>query len=355
MLFLGNAESKDWRSLAGKSVGSGGKVFPVNDHIRPGLIPAFHYYTGTVLLSKNMNEAGREWIISGMAGEQGGLFSNAFLASYLGRNNGRLVIPEVIFADPAPYVHFAGTPVLVDSRRNFRTHCLHALPRFTRPLKIMDIGCGHGMVLADLLTDLLKAGSVKAVEEILLIDPSEGMLRLAKENVSRLFPEARIRTSQARIEAISENISGYYDIALASLSYHHMPYETKLLHLKKLNDHIGFFILFELDADNDTPDLHSPELALSVYQSYGALMDFIFAHDATVELAISSIDRFLMSEAIYFFTEPRGKRTDYHMLRSQWHQVFTDGLGKDFSCLCDSTCFGNENLGLFTMIYGRNH
>ncbi len=351
MLFLGDEESRNWNELGFRVVSSGGKLVPVEGSIRPGLLPAFHYYVGTLLLSKSMNQPGWDWITTGMAGEQGGLFSNAFLASYLGRNNGKLMIPETIFADPAPYIHFSGTPVLLESRVSFRAHCVHTLPQYTRPLKIMDIGCGHGQVLVDLLLELRKSGNIGAVGEILLIDPSEAMLNMARENVARSFPEAVVRISQTRIEALSDSMDGHYDIALASLAYHHMPYESKLFHLRKLKHHIGCFILFELDANNDSPDIYSPDLALSVYQSYGAMMDFVFAHDAPVELAISSIDRFLMSEAIYFFTEPRGKRSDYHMLRSQWHQVFHEGLGKNFSCLCDSTCFGNENMGLFTMIY----
>ncbi len=354
MIYLTNEENRMWKASAERIVSSAGEPFPVEELMRPGLIPAFHYYIGTTLLSKGMHAPGQKWITAGLSGEQGGLFSNAFLASYLGRNNGRLVIPEVIFADPAPYVHFAGTPELRDARISFRTHCTRALPLFTRPLKIMDIGCGHGMALVELLLGLRKSGLIREVDEILLIDPSEGMLKLARENVAGAFPGASIKLSQTRIEALSDKIEGFYDIALASLAYHHMPYEVKLHHLKKLGSHIGNFILFELDANNDTPDLHSPELALSIYQSYGAMMDFVFAHDAPIELAISSIDKFLMSEAIYFFTEPRGKRTDYHMLRSQWHQMFGDGLGRDFSCLCDSICYGDENIALFTMIYGKS-
>ncbi|MCK9422866.1 MAG: class I SAM-dependent methyltransferase [Bacteroidales bacterium] len=353
MLFLGKEESKVWSDYADRWLKAPADPSPVADLIRPGLIPAFHYFMGTLCLAKGQNQYGRKWITAGLAGEQGGLFSNAFLLSYLGRNNGQLVIPETIFADPAPYVHFAGTPVLVDSRKKFRMHCAHTLPVFSKPLRIMDIGCGHGMVLVDLLLDLRREALIADVEEILLIDPSEAMLNLAEENVSRIFPGCTINLSHARIEDLSDKIVGNYDIALASLAYHHMPYETKLYHLQKLKNHIGCFILFELEANNDTPELLTPEMALSVYQSYGSLMDFVFEHDAPVELAISSIDRFLMSEAIYFFTEPRGKRTDYHMLRSQWHQVFLDGLGKDFSCLCDSTCFGDENIGLFTMIYSK--
>jgi len=353
MLFLGQEESRYWSDFASQAIHAGGAMFSVEDRVRPGLIPAFHYYIGTMLLSKNLNQAGLNWITTGMAGEQGGLFSNAFLASYLGRNKGKLTVPETIFADPAPYIHFAGTPELFDARVSFRSHCVHALPCYSAPLKIMDIGCGHGMILVDLLHELRRSGNIRDVGEILLIDPSEGMLKLAESNVRSAFPEARVRIIQARLEEITGNLCIYYDIALSSLAYHHMPYETKLMHLQKLKEFIGCFILFELDANNDTPELHSPELALSVYQSYGAMMDFVFAHDAPVEVAISSIDRFLMSEAIYFFTELRGKRSDYHMLRAQWQQVFREGLGEKFDCLCDSTCFGNENMGLFTMIYAR--
>jgi len=353
MLFLRPDESKTWKKFARRAINSLEGPFPVSEFIRPGLIPAFHYYTGTMMLAKGMELLGQRWITAGLAGEQGGLFSNSFLSSYLGRNNGKFIIPEVIFADPAPYVHFAGTPMLVDSKARFVTHCVHALPRFRKPIKIMDIGCGHGMMLVELLTDLRKSGIISKVKEILLIDPSEGMLKMALENVSRAFPDATINLSHARIEELSDKIKGNYDIALSSLAYHHMPYETKLLHLKKLKDRIESFILFEVDANHDTPEKDSPELVLSVYQVYGALMDFVFSHDAPVELAISSIDRFLMSEVIYFFIEPRGKRSDYHMLRPQWHQLFQEGLGKNFSCTCDSTCFGDENIVLFTMIYSK--
>lgn len=354
MLFLGSEESRTWKDFADQVIKTGSGPGKDLVFIRPGLIPAFHYYIGTMLLSNGHNQAGAKWINAGIAGEQGGLFSNAFLASYLKRNKGALVIPEVIFADPAPYVHFAGTPVLIDSRTKFMTHCVLVMPGIRQPLKIMDIGCGHGKVLVDLLLKLRMEGRIDAVEEIYLIDPSEAMLKLAKENVAPAFPEARIRLSRSRFEALSDHIEGHYHIALASLAYHHMPYETKRFHLTKLKDHIDFFILYEGEANNDTPEMHSPEIALSVYQFYGALIDFVFSYDAPVELAISSIDRFLMSEAIYFFIEPRGKRTDYHMLRSQWHQVFREGLGEEFTCLCDSTSYADENIGLFTMIYGKD-
>lgn len=339
--------------MADRILATGEGPFTVEERIRAGLIPAFHFYIGMLLLASGKERSGKEWIRSGMAGEPGGLFSNSYLLSFLERHGGKLVIPETIFSDPAPYMHFASTPMLVDAKAAFRIHCIHSLPRFTKPVRIMDIGCGHGVMLVELLNTLKNAGTLDAVEEVLLIDPSKGMLHLAVENVRKAFPEATVKVSQSRMETFSDPFEGIYDLALSSLAFHHMPYETKRINLQRLKNHINHFVLFEVHANHDTPEMGTPELALSVYQVYGGLMDFIFAHDAPVELAISSIDKFLMSEEIFFFLEPRGKRSDYHMLRSQWHELFREGLGDEFSNACDSVCFGDGNIELFTMIYSR--
>ncbi len=45
--------------------------------------------------------------------------------------------------------------------------------------------------------------------------------------------------------------------------------------------------------------------------------------------------------------------SDDHMLRSQWHQLFHEGLDREFTCLCDSTHYADENIAIFTMIYSR--
>jgi SAM-dependent methyltransferase len=353
MLYLGQEERKTWKDFADQALETGTAPGGDLSFIRPGLIPAFHFYIGTLLLSSGRNELGEKWINAGIPCEPGGLFSNAFLASYLKRNKGQLVSPGVIFEDPAPYVHFNNTPVLADSRMKFLDFCAHGLPKISEPLRIMDIGCGHGKVLVDLLQKLQKEDLIGEVGEIFLIDPSEKMLKLACDNVTAAFPGATIRTSQSRIQGLPIEPGDHYHIALASLSIHHIPYEIKLLTLKKLKQHIDWFILFELDGNNDSPERNTPECALSVYQLYGSVIDFVFSYDAPIELAIASIDRFLMAEAVYFFTVPRENRTDFHMLRSQWHQIFTEGLGNDFTCICDSTCYGDENVAIFTMIYGK--
>jgi hypothetical protein len=133
-----------------------------------------------------------------------------------------------------------------------------------------------------------------------------------------------------------------------------MPLEHKKIHLARLKPWIDHFLLFEMDANNDTPDIFSPELALSVYQSYGRIIDFVFAHDAPVEVVTDCVDSFLMTELISLLTQPRGEWTDYHMLRSQWNDLFQSSLGPEFSLRSDSSCYADEYLDLFTMHYGRN-
>lgn len=92
---------------------------------------------------------------------------------------------------------------------------------------------------------------------------------------------------------------------------------------------------------------------MSVYQSYGRIIDFVFQHDAPVEVANDCVDRFLMTEEVSLLTEKRGIRNDYHMTRLQWHDVFAQGLGRDFTCLADCNCFDDQFLNLIFIHYGK--
>jgi hypothetical protein len=133
-----------------------------------------------------------------------------------------------------------------------------------------------------------------------------------------------------------------------------MPVEVKKVHLSRLKPWIDHLVLFEMDAHNDTPELFSPDLALSVYQSYSRIIDFIFTHDAPVDLAIDCVDSFMMAEIVSLLTQRRGTRLDYHMLRGQWHSLFRDVLCPEFSCRCDSSAYADEYMTLFTLHYGRD-
>ncbi len=313
----------------------------------------FHYYVGTTLAAKGHGDIALQWLKTGALIEEGGQFSNAFLVSFLERHNGRMIMPDVAFADPRPFVHFAGVPRIKEPRERFLKHCGRSMPVIRHPLRIMDIGCGNGALVARLLMHLREKGKVGEIAEILLIDPSPAMISLAKRTVGEFFPPSIITTITSRIENVSAAVDRKFDVALSSLAYHHMPLEAKALHLRKLSRWIDHFLLFELDANHDTPELYSPELALSLYQIYGRVIDFVFAHDAPIDVAVACVDCFLMTEAVSILTQPRGVRTDYHMLRSQWHDLFKQVLSPDFSCVCDATAYADEYLELFTLHYGR--
>jgi SAM-dependent methyltransferase len=353
MLFLTRTESTQWTDLGREIAAKRMAPFDLHGKIRDKLIPCFRCYAGGMLMSNGLEELGRKWFQKGVLEEEEGFFFNGFVNSFLERQKGKFVMPEKPFVDPRPFMHFASVPVLKKSREEFVRQACDSLPRFIRPLRIMDIGCGNGALTANFVQRLQQTGKAADVGQILLIDPSPAMVELAVKTVGEVFPSSAIRGLNSPIQDLSGALSENYDVAISSFAYHHMPYETKLFHLRKLAPWIDHFVLFELDSNNDLPELNSPELALSVYQIYGRIIDWVFRHEAPVELAIAAVDNFLMAEAVSMLTLPRGQRSDYHALRGQWHDLFRQGLGPEFSCLCDTTTFTEDYLDLFTMHYGR--
>jgi len=217
----------------------------------------------------------------------------------------------------------------------------------------VDIGCGAGAIVIALLKKLREKGKVKEIGEILLIDRSPGMLKVARDAVAKEFPGVKLSLMEAAIENVASKVEGHWDVMLNSLSYHHLTLEQKRVGLERLREHADHFVYCELDAAHDTPELHAPELSYSVYQSYGRLIDLTFAHDAPVELALAAVDNLLMTEAVSLLIEPRGKRNDYHMLKSEWQDLLDDVLGPSFACLCDSACHSDDYFSFFTLHYGR--
>jgi hypothetical protein len=354
MFFLSRLEIEQWEALrdeiAAKKLGPDA----VEGHVRSNFLSAFRYFIGAFLVDKGWGELGKKWFIAGATSEEGGYFSNAFMTSFLDRHAGKLAMPDVAFADPLPFVHFSTVPSIKESRERFINYCGRSMPRFDHPVKIMDIGCGDGALIVKLLQELQSvAGKIDDIAEILLIDPSAAMVNLAEKTVRQAFPASAVKIANYRMEEFSDKIDTKYDIALSSLSYHHMPLEKKRIHLERLKPWIDHLVVFELSANHDTPEQYSPELALSVYQIYGRTIDLVFAHDAAVEIVFACVDRFLMTETISFLTQPKGIRTDYHMLDSQWTELLDSTLAPDFTCLCKSTCYADEYLNIFTMHYGR--
>jgi SAM-dependent methyltransferase len=354
MLFLSDDEKAAWTEYAREIAGSTATPAHYENRIRSNLIPAFEYFIGTRLAATGQNPRAAEWLEEATMCEEDGLFSAAFMMSFLQRHDGAMIKPAVAFADPLPYLHFAGVPIMKQARNHLVRQFAHSLPAFDHPIRFMDIGCGDGSLTAMVLSRLVETGKAEEIEEVLLVDSSPAMIALAEKTVSAALPGVTVTTGNARIQDCSASISCHYDIAMSSLAYHHMPVEDKRIHLARLKPWIDHFLLFEMDANNDTPELDSPELALSVYQSYGRIMDFVYAHDAPVDVVTDCIDSFLMTEVVSILTEPRGRRTEYHMLRTQWRELFESGLAPAFSLRSDSSCYADEYMTLFTMHYGRD-
>ncbi|MEW6364859.1 MAG: class I SAM-dependent methyltransferase [Acidobacteriota bacterium] len=353
MLFLTRSESACWREIGREVVARQMTPFPLRGRIREKLIPCFRCYAGGLLMSHGLTALGRKWFQEGVVEEEEGLFFNGFVNSFLERQKGRFLMPEQPFVDPRPFMHFASVPVLKRSREEFVRQACDSLPRFPAGVRIMDIGCGNGALTADLVQRLQQIGKASEIGQILLVDPSPAMVELAVRTVGEVFPPSAIRGVKSSVQEFSLELNERYDLAVSSFAFHHVPYETKLFNLRKLSPWVDHFVLFELDSNNDLPELDTPELALSVYQLYGRVIDWVFSHDAPVELAIAAVDNFLMAEAVSMLSLPRGKRTDYHALRWQWHDLFRHGLGPEFTCLCDITTLAEDYLDLFTMHYGR--
>lgn len=353
MLFLSAQESAEWSGLADEVLRSGTAPGTHDGDIRPNLLSAFDYYIGTVLAAHGQAAEGIEWLNAAALGEESDLFSAGFLLGFLERHNGKLAMPTVAFADPRPFMHFAGVPMMREARKRFIAQCGNTLPQFDTPFAMMDIGCGDGGLTVSLLRHLQDTGRVTEIAEVLLIDSSPAMVALAEKTVRDAFPDVRIETVNSRIQDCSASIDHHFDLAVSSLAYHHMPFEHKKIHLTELKPWIDHFVLFEMDANNDAPEMYSPELALSVYQSYGGVIDSVFSHDAPVDVAVACVDLFLMTEVVSLLTQPRGERTDYHMLQGQWDALFTECLGPEFTPCCHSPCHADEHTTLFTMHYGR--
>ncbi len=353
MFFLSAQDRETWSRLAAGA--ENGDVAPddARSLVKDDLFPALCFFIGSRLSASGRVSDGREWFSAGAVSEDTGLFSNAFLLGFLERQKGTFRKPAVAFEDPRPFIHFTGVPVMKNSRTGFITTCMRTLPRFQGPVRVLDLGCGDGGLTATFVQALLASGNAPFIESVLLVDSSHAMLELAGENLRTVLPGTSVTTVNNRIQEASLAIPGHYDIAISSLAYHHMPFDDKLTNLIRLKDSFDHFILFEMDANHDTPELGSPELAFSVYQAYGRIIDFVFSHDADPEIACACVDNFLITELISILTEPRGIRSDYHMTRAQWQLLFDRAFQDEFDLQCDVSSYADEFMDLFTFHYAR--
>lgn len=351
MLFISAEEIALWSALARQAVA--GTLTPARSPaaIRPSLRPPFCFYIGSLLATQNRLAEARDWLIAGASNEP--VAMNRYLLDYIDRHGGLHACPEPVFADPRPYVHFTTIPQLREARGRFIAHAAASLPRFGRPLRLIDMGCGDGGLTRRLLEALCEHGNAEGVAEIILVDPSENMLQTARAALAQAFPEARIAALNGRAEAMAAHFPPGLDIALSSLAWHHMPYGTKRRLARQVAERVDHVLLFEIEGHHDTPELNSPELAVSAYQLYGAAVNMVMNHEAPREVIDACLDQFLMGELLSLLKEPRGQRSEYHMPRRQWHALLSEALGPEFECRADCTCWFDALSELYMLHFGK--
>lgn len=352
MFLLSDNAVERWKAL-GRTAASKTSTPPptVARDIEEDLKAPFYYFVGTMFGAKGKMAAAKKWLGEGQRVEP--FPACAYMLDLIGRQGDTMKIPEFTFTNPKPWEYFSSLPELRTARENFLQRAVQSLPGFERPFSLLDIGCGNGDMGVRLIRELLDARKITEVRSVMLLDPSRRMLKLAQENMKKAYPAAKVRCLETKLENAGP-LDDDYDVALASSSIHHMPAETKKAHIEKLGGSIDHFLLLELEGNHDYPEMHSPELAFSAYQVFGRALQFIFSQDAPADVQRQCADIFLMTEAISILSQPRGQRTEYHMLRSQWRALLDEALGEEFCCVCDSTCYADPYVEQVMMHYSRD-
>lgn len=348
MLHLTPFERETWHDLTSKA--REGLLAPDDAllSVRHALRPAFRFHAATMLATADLNAA-LTWLAAGALEEEENM-ACAYLAGFIERH-GALTMPAVVFQDPRPYIHFTTVPAIVAMRKQFRRFAAKTLPAYGQPLRFMDIGCGNGTMGIELLQHLVQEDVVDSIAEIILVDPFPGMLEIAHKTAQEAFPGVPVTLIQGRSEDVAATLPGAVDLTLCSLSIHHMPWELKTSLVYNLAQCSSDILLFELHGDHDTPELGAPELSLSVYQSYGGIIDAIFAHDAPVGDALACVDLFLLAEVVSLLTQARGVRTEYHMPPQQWRSLFDTYAGSALAGM--EVCLAGGGFELFGQHYRK--
>jgi SAM-dependent methyltransferase len=323
---------------------------PEEARLGPDQRAAFRFFAGSALAARSDPRA-TSWLGAGASLDGPELRASDYLAG-LFRRSGHLAAPESAFEDPRAYVHFATLPAMRACRDQFVSFAVDSLPEEAGSLRVLDVGCGDGGMLSDLLPALLRGGRWDEVASITLLDPSPAMISTAKARLAAEWPDARVEGRVARLEHVASALQGPFDLVVGSLSLHHMPAETKRRALAALAPAIQHLLLLELDADHDSPEVGSPALAASVHQTYGWMLAQVLG-SGTPDVALESADHFVAPELVSLLTQPRGARSEYHMRRERWIDLLAEALGPEHRPLGTRTALQTPHADLFALHVGR--
>lgn len=355
MQFLSTKESGQWKILLDTIIREQkdpDEGFEYINLIHHGRRCAFCFAAGVRLAESGYLKEAFSWLTAGAAFECIDNTMCGYVKSYITRKGG-LVASSQPFGDPTAYLPFTEVRPLKSAKEVFISEMIRSLPDFNHEVKILDIGCGDGSLTGQILASLLRRGLVSGISELNLVEPSSPMLSRAVSDISEQFPGMKINSHKVLIQDVSTRLSQDTDIVIASLSCHHMPYLDKEILFHQIGEKTRHLLVFEIDADHDLPEKDSPELLVSIYQSYGRLITVLLNHPSLPGAGERCADYFLMAEVISLLTEERGIRRDYHMVKEQWNVLLAKSLGPEFTLKCDTTCYADPWMRLFFLHYGK--
>lgn len=219
---------------------------------------------------------------------------------------------------------------------------------------IVDLGCGDGGSLAKLVRQIRERSSSVRFE-LVLIEREVSLLDAAVKRLATILREGEsvdgVCCDFAQVGGWIERLPRDPDtlvFAIAAFSLHHLNREGKRRILISLRKATNMIFLCELQADHEFPSLGSKRLIASVRRLYGYLLRDIEASQLSIWERALCRSEFILKEAISILSNEYDQRGDYHMLLSQWEDLFRDtGLSRQKLM---SRCFRPP--GPLTMIYG---
>jgi hypothetical protein len=204
-------------------------------------------------------------------------------------------------------------------------------PGLTTSPTIIDIGSGNGILLVEIVNQLLALYQLDSIQ-IVSIEQSPEMLAATQQHCQKsisipiVFIPICGKIQEITAEQIA-TIDRHHPIWFvnASLSLHHMPSEIKVPTMKMIANRSKYCLISEANYNHDLPEKDTPELIYSVTENYGFVIQDVLNSAAAQSDKKLCINNFLLTEAINILTKDRQDRVDYHALISEWQEIAAQG------------------------------